>query len=93
MKKNNAVYTPHPSLIQQDPQHAAGQGAAARDVLPDVGGGALHGHVALAQDALLARVEAQLEHALDHDAVVDRHPAVQRGGGAGGKVHHAADGA
>ena len=53
----------------------------------------LHAHVALPHDPRLARVERELELALQHDAVVERHGAVHGRLGAGGEVDHAHDAA
>ena len=79
--------------VEQHVEHAAGLGAAGGDVAPLVGRGALDADVAAAHDAGLAAVEGEFELALEDDAVVDGHGAVEGGLEAGAEVDEADDGA
>ena len=95
-QKPDDLLPAHPKrllAIQQDIQHAPGLGPARGDVAPFVRGGALDADVAAAHDAGLAGVEGEFEFALEDDAVVDGHGAVQGGFEAGAEVDEADDGA
>ena len=75
--------------VEQHEEHAARQQAVAAEIDPLMGGGALDGDVARAHDALLARVEDELEDAFEHDAVVEADGAVHGRLDAGSKVDQA----
>lgn len=78
----------HLLTIQQDPHYSPRERSIPGHIHPLVRRRSLHAHVSLAHDPLLTRVQDQLEHALDDDAVVNGHGAVEGRFDAGAKVDH-----